>query len=109
MSRILIRSLGLLLFACLPALAQDTKPDAVVIDQARGVDQQVDYAALEALGPWDDRNYQLTRADLAVIPENDRFVPGVPAFFKAQKRKEMAAQGFPLYEGLSEILCVRRS
>ena len=98
MSRALFRSLGLLLFVCLPVLAQDTKPDDVVIDQGRGVDSQVDYAALEALGPWDDRNYQLTREDLAVIPENDRFVPGVPAFFKVQKRKEMAAQGFPLYE-----------
>ena len=98
MLRTVFRSLALLLVVCTPVLAQDAKPEDVVVDQARGVDPQVDYAGLKALGPWDDRNYQLTHEDLTVIPENDRFVPGVPAFFKVQKRKEMAAQGFPLYE-----------
>ncbi|HWT15420.1 MAG TPA: hypothetical protein VN581_06515, partial [Patescibacteria group bacterium] len=90
--------LALMFGLCMSVPAQDVKPDDVVVDQARGVDPQVDYAALKALGPWDDRNYQLTRDDLAVIPENDRFLPGVPAFFKVMKRKEMAEQGFPLYE-----------
>ncbi|MBI2398557.1 MAG: DUF11 domain-containing protein [Xanthomonadales bacterium] len=92
---------SLLLLLCsvlLPVAAQDTNQDNVVIEQARGVDQRVDYASLVKLGPWDDRNYQMRKEDVDVIPANDRYVPGVPAFFKAQKRKEMAAQGFPLYE-----------
>lgn len=64
--------------------------------QALGVDQSVDYASLSKFGPWDDRNYQLTAEDLRILPDNDRYVPGVPAFFKVMKRKEMAEQGFPL-------------
>lgn len=70
--------------------------DKIIPDNSRGVDVRVDYTALMIFGPWDDRNYQLTKEDLEVLPQNDRFVPGVPAFFKVQKRKEMAAQGFPL-------------
>lgn len=34
--------------------------------------------------------------DLRILPDNDRYVPGVPAFFKVMKRKEMIEQGFPL-------------
>jgi hypothetical protein len=64
--------------------------------QALGVDQSVDYASLSKFGPWDDRNYQLRAEDLRILPDNDRFVPGVPAFFKVLKRKEMIEQGFPL-------------
>ncbi|MGE3104437.1 MAG: hypothetical protein AB7K14_04210, partial [Lysobacterales bacterium] len=40
-------------------------------DNARGVDASVDYVALLAYGPWDDRNYQLTAADIAVLPVKD--------------------------------------
>jgi len=97
-SKVLGSVLLLLCSVLLPVAAQESKPDDVVVDQARGVDQRVDYAALKNLGPWDDRNYQMRKEDVEVIPANDRYVPGVPAFFKAQKRKEMAAQGFPLYE-----------
>ena len=57
MLRTVFRSLALLLVVCTPVLAQDAKPEDVVVDQARGVDPQVDYAGLKALGPWDDRNY----------------------------------------------------
>ena len=70
--------------------------DNVVIEQSLGVDQSVDYASLTELGPWDDRNYQLTQRDLAVLPPKDQYVAGVPAFFKVFKRREMAEQGFPL-------------
>ncbi len=63
---------------------------------ALGVDARVDYVALLKQGPWDDKNYQLTLEDLAVLPENDVYRPGVPAFFKIMKRREMAAEGFPL-------------
>ena len=70
--------------------------DDAVIDQARGADQSVDYASLRKFGPWDDRNYDLTAADIAMLPANDRYVPNVPAFFKVLKRKEGIAEGRPL-------------
>lgn len=76
-------------------IANDPDPNFVP-NKALGVDASVDYTALSKFGPWDDRNYQLTKQDIAVLPKNDRFVHGVPAFFKVQKRKEMIAQGFPL-------------
>lgn len=71
-----------------------------VPNNALGVDPTLDYSTLSKYGPWDDRNYQLSRADLAILPGNDRYVPGVPAFFKVQKRMEMQAQGFPLKDDL---------
>ncbi len=67
-------------------------------NNALGVDPRVDYTALLKQGPWDDQNYQLRLEDLAVLPENDVYRPGVPAFFKILKRREMAAEGFPLGE-----------
>src|SRR5687768_2557878 len=92
-----------------PALASEKpKPiktgpaqiDNAVIEQSRGADPSVRYADLRRFGPWDDRNYELTAADLATLPANDRYVYGVPAFFKVLKRKEMAAQGRPLLDEL---------
>ena len=76
--------------------AQAEEQTLIKPDNARGVDASVDYAALLAFGPWDDRNYQLTAADIAVLPVKDKYVAGVPAFFKIQKRREMIEQGFPL-------------
>ncbi|WP_257385497.1 proprotein convertase P-domain-containing protein [Tahibacter caeni] len=70
--------------------------DDAVIDQARGADQSVDYASLRKFGPWDDRNYDLTAADIALLPANDRYLHNVPAFFKVLKRKEGIAEGRPL-------------
>ncbi len=89
----------LLLLVCLTPLwpiASAIAAEDVIIDAARGADPDVDYAGLLKFGPWDDRNYLLTTADVAVLPTEDRYVPGVPAFFKIQKRREMEAQGFPL-------------
>jgi hypothetical protein len=34
---------------------------SVTIDSGRGVDPQLDYASLVHIGPWDDRNYAVTR------------------------------------------------
>ena len=76
--------------------ADPKQEDPAVIVQSRGVDPSVDYASLVRFGPWDDRNYALTAADIALLPENDRPVRGVPAFYKVQKRKEMAAEGNPI-------------
>lgn len=63
------------------------------IEQVKGVDQRVDYKSLEKMGPWDDRNYLLTKEDLAVIPEKDQYLANVPAFFKVFKRKELPNLG----------------
>ena len=94
-SRTLLAAAVLLFLSGAPASASVPDPNFVP-NNALGVDPTVDYTALSKFGPWDDRNYQLTKQDLAVLPKDDRFVPGVPAFFKVQKRKEMIAQGFPL-------------
>ncbi|MCB1629054.1 MAG: hypothetical protein KDI48_15105 [Xanthomonadales bacterium] len=61
---------------------------AVQIDVHRGADPNVDYAALLAHGPWDDRNYALTAADVAWLPESDRqHGDPVPAFFRIELRR----------------------
>lgn len=75
----------------------DQIDDATIV-QSKGVDQSVDYAELRRFGPWDDRNYALTKADLAMLPADDEYRFGVPAFFKILKRKELIAEGFPLQE-----------
>ncbi|HET7843579.1 MAG TPA: sialidase family protein, partial [Xanthomonadales bacterium] len=87
---------ALFVLAFVASAAPITTDDGIVIDQSRGADQSVNYAGLVELGPWDDRNYDLTASDLAVIPPKDYYVARVPAFFKVLKRKEMAAEGFPL-------------
>lgn len=74
---------------------RDPNPNFVP-NQQLGADPSVEYRSLIKYGPWDDRNYQLRAQDLQLLPEDDRFVPGVPAFFKVQKRAEMIEQGFPL-------------
>lgn len=63
------------------------------IKQELGVDQNVDYAALVELGPWDDRNYQLTQSDLNVLPENDHYLRNVPIFYKVWARKQVPGIG----------------
>jgi len=67
------------------------------IDQARGADPAVDYGKLTAYGPWDDRNYALTAADLASLParETESRDP-TPAFFRVWMRKQAASEGRPL-------------
>lgn len=66
----------------------------------RGVDPAVDYAALARFGPWDDRNYQLTRDDLALLPtdEAERRDP-IPAFYRVLVRRAAAREGL----GVGEI------
>jgi hypothetical protein len=75
----------------------DQIDDATVV-QSQGADQGVDYASLRQFGPWDDRNYALTADDIALLPANDEYRYGVPAFFKILKRKEAAAEGYPISE-----------
>ena len=89
------------------ALAQTVFVDrahSVVIDPSRGADSLVDYGALVRFGPWDDRNYELTRGDLAVLAANEAElrVP-IPAFFRVELRRSIEALGrrsdvrYPLY------------
>ncbi len=63
------------------------------IDQSRGADPSVDYASLVQYGPWDDRNYQLTAADIGLLPEGDQYLANVPAFFKVFIRREQPQLG----------------
>jgi hypothetical protein len=63
--------------------------DAPRIDQARGADQRVDYASLQRFGPWDDRNYALTRDDLRLLARNEaELADPIPAFFRVELRRE---------------------
>lgn len=56
--------------------------------QSRGVDPEVDYGSLKKYGPWDDRNYELTRSDLAYLaPNEEELMIPIPAFFRVLLRK----------------------
>jgi len=58
------------------------------IEQSKGADPRVDYKELVKYGPWDDRNYQITQEDLAVLsPEEEKLDVYVPAFFRIAMRK----------------------
>ena len=99
MKKILI--LGVLCAVATLAAAQDVRfidaERTVAIDPSRGVDPQVDYASLVHLGPWDDRNYQLTAEDLALLaPDEESLTDPIPAFFRVGWRKanpDMRRQG----------------
>lgn len=58
------------------------------VNAARGVDSSVDYEALAQIGPWDDRNYQLTAADVALLSDDEISARDpVPAFFRVELRR----------------------
>jgi hypothetical protein len=65
-----------------------SRSDAQTVNPARGVDPRVDYAAMTAIGPWDDRNYRLTKEDLALLAPNEHEQRDpVPVFFRVEMRK----------------------
>ena len=71
-------------------LAQDRPPPPfeAEIDPSRGVDARVDYAALAKYGPWDDRNYQLTAADVALLSKNEGDAKiAIPVFYRVEMRR----------------------
>ncbi len=73
----------------LPAMsaAADQMPEPNIV-QSRGVDQSVDYSGLVRFGKWDDRNYQLTAADLAYLSKDEaQLTNQIPAFFRVELRK----------------------
>ena len=58
------------LVCALLALTVAGAASAQTIVQSRGVDSRVDYASLLEYGPWDDRNYSLTKDDMRVFADN---------------------------------------
>ncbi len=61
------------------------------VDNRLGVDKNVDYAALEEIGPWDDRNYKLTAKDLTLLSPNEAQAQApIPAFYRVEMRRANA-------------------
>lgn len=78
----------LLAAVTLAAAAFTTAATAQRIDVSRGVDTRVDYASFTQIGPWDDRNYQVTKEDLALLAANERELKDpIPVFFRIEMRK----------------------
>lgn len=72
-------------------LGIESVPSALAqnIDQSRGADADVDYSSLTEYGPWDDRNYALTKSDLAWLADNEaELTDPIPAFFRVELRRE---------------------
>ncbi|WP_313914242.1 sialidase family protein, partial [Tahibacter sp.] len=87
---LLAAALGCSVGTALHAEEETNAGRAVVftIDATRGVDKRVDYAALQLLGPWDDRNYALTAEDLALLSKNEHeTIVAIPAFYRVEMRK----------------------
>jgi hypothetical protein len=84
------RGIALLTLLCALFLGASAQAaGALRIDQARGADPRVDYASLLRFGPWDDRNYALTREDLALLAANEsELADPIPAFFRVELRRE---------------------
>ncbi len=60
----------------------------ILVRAELGSDAEVDYASLLEIGPWDDRNYKLTKEDLAVLSENEAELGDpIPVFFRVAMRK----------------------
>jgi hypothetical protein len=78
----------LLAAGVLLAAAFATAAAAQPIDPGRGVDPRVDYRSFVEIGPWDDRNYQVTKEDLAFLAPNERELKDpIPVFFRIELRK----------------------
>src|SRR5215213_2475164 len=71
------------------------------VNQGKGVDPRVDYPGMANLGPWDDRNYKLTKEDLAALaPNENELKDPIPVFFRVELRKAnpgMPRTGVPQY------------
>ena len=77
-----------LLMACILMITCVSQAQTPDIDPANGVDATVDYPALANIGPWDDRNYQLTAQDLLVLSEFEADAKtNIPAFYRVLLRK----------------------
>jgi hypothetical protein len=93
------------------ALAQEASapPVTISIQPSRGVDPKVDYAALTAFGPWDDRNYALTKADLLLLPANEAEIrEPIPAFYRVEVRAQRLPRQVQRLPGERHALHARR-
>jgi hypothetical protein len=92
---------ALLTAGVIAAALTTTAATAQPVDQSKGVDQRVDYTSFTKLGPWDDRNYGVTQADLALLAANEHELRDpIPVFFRIEMRKQnpgMPRTGIPQY------------
>ncbi|MEM8960325.1 MAG: sialidase family protein [Acidobacteriota bacterium] len=83
-----MRRIALLVLAGLTLTVMAASAQQPTIVQASGVDSRVDYTELTKFGPWDDRNYDLTREDLALLSDNEADLAfAVPAFYRVEMRR----------------------
>jgi subtilisin-like proprotein convertase family protein len=69
------------------SLAQAAEVEAA-INPVLGTDARVNYATLLDYGPWDDRNYSLTREDIALLAPNEaELYDPIPAFYRVELRR----------------------
>lgn len=93
-----------LLSLCLWTVPSFASTEPVIV-QSRGVDARVDYRALAKRGPWDDRNYQLTAEDLALLHPDEQPPPGVPLYHRVQYWKSQPdVKALPLYPDSVELM-----
>lgn len=79
---------ALLTASVIAAAAFTAAAGAQTIDKSRGVDQRVDYESFARIGPWDDRNYSVTKEDLSVLASNEAELKDpIPVFFRIELRK----------------------
>jgi subtilisin-like proprotein convertase family protein len=101
LSRLILAALFLV--PLMTALAADAQAPEVPLNviAAKGVDPRVDYRSLVQLGPWDDRNYLLSREDLALLaPNEEEQRDPIPVFFRVELRRGnpgMPRTGEPQY------------
>jgi hypothetical protein len=95
------RSWALLAAAPLLAAALTSAAHAQRVDRNKGVDPRVDYESFKRLGPWDDRNYLVQRADLALLAANEHELRDpIPVFFRIELRRTVPGlprTGVPQY------------
>lgn len=83
MTRTIVIFAVMLIASCAPSISHTQN-----IDPSRGVDSAVDYEALTEIGPWDDRNYQLTAKDLEVLASNEsELKDAIPVFYRVLLRR----------------------
>ena len=81
--RTLVTIAAFLIASCAPSTSHTQ-----TIDLSRGVDSTVDYEALAEIGPWDDRNYQLTAEDLEILASNEADLKDpIPVFYRVLLRR----------------------
>lgn len=83
------------------AAALTAAASAQPVDKGLGVDPRVDYPSFTQIGPWDDRNYLVTKEELELLAPNERELKDpIPVFFRIEMRKVnpgMPRTGVPQY------------